>query len=325
MRGRMRIVRGRAGERGRMRIVRGRTGARVGFLIALVLGGVAARPAGAGPRLDMPRFEYARFGFAADAMDATAIFLNPAGLSGGPGTNLYADISGSTDGIVEYVAALQGKGMGFAYRHREPQDAAGLPPGELSVTDPGHLDTYMLAGGYGPPKLRVGLSAAWNKTDMAGEDAFSWTAGFQSFLSESYAIGVTLENILNPAFLDGELRPRYTYGLAVHAVPGLLTLNIQGSHQDGDADLIRILYGARVTIPAGWTFSAVLDDPPGSGPTFGLSVTWLFGKGAASARGRSLDRNKEFRGQAALQIFDQFWQQSTQKAKPPQLPAPRRR
>ena len=78
-----------------------------------------AHPAAAETWTSYPKAEYLHYGFATDAADATAILLNPAGLAGGPGTNLYFDLSGNDNELTEYVVALQGKALGFAYRHRD--------------------------------------------------------------------------------------------------------------------------------------------------------------------------------------------------------------
>ena len=195
------------------------------LLSALGLAGMAD-PAAAESWVEIPQVELSRYGFAAEAVDATAIYLNPAALAGGPGTNLYADITGRFDFPLEWTAALQGKALGFGYRHRQALEPGDLPEGESSATDGGALDTYILAGGYGPPSFRLGLSTAWNKTTLPGDDGLSVNAGFQSFTNQSFAVGFVVENIQHPDFLGGQARPRYTYGLTIRAVPQLLTLNV---------------------------------------------------------------------------------------------------
>jgi len=152
--------------------------------------------------------------------------------------------------------------------------AGGLPEGESSATDGGALDTYILAGGYGPPSFRLGLSTAWNKTTLPGDDGLSVNAGFQSFTNQSFAVGFVVENIQHPDFLGGQARPRYTYGLTIRAVPQLLTLNVQGSHLDGDQNLIAMLYGVRVALRSGWRSPPSCGTSPGNRPPSGCPASF---------------------------------------------------
>ncbi|HET9232573.1 MAG TPA: hypothetical protein VFP10_00340 [Candidatus Eisenbacteria bacterium] len=257
----------------------------------------------------IPAFEYSHYGFVSDVGDATAIFLNPAGLSGGPGTNMYLDVTGDDNELTEYVVALQGKSLGFAYRHRDLHGAGVSPASNDPVLGEGNLDTYTGAGGHTWGPVSLGVGAVWTKTDLPGEDAFSWEAGLLYRVATLAAVGGRLSNIQHPDFLDGEVRPLYTYGFTLRPLFGMLTLSAQGSHEDGRADIIHMAYGAKLGLRSGLTVLATVLDEPGSDPTLGASVTYFFGKGAVSGRLRTLDGTDGYRGQVAIQAYDQFWQQ----------------
>lgn len=255
----------------------------------------------------IPAFEYSHYGFVSDTGDATAIFLNPAGLAGGPGTNMYLDVTGDDEELTEYVIALQGKSLGFAYRHRDLHGAGVAPASSDPVLGEGNLDTYTGAGGHTWGMVSLGVGAVWNKTDLPGEDSFSWEAGLQVRAGTIAILGGRLSNIQHPDFLDGELRPLYTYGFTLRPLFGKLTLSAQGNHEDGRADIIQMAYGAKLSLQA-LTIGATVQDEPGSDPTLGASVTYFFGKGAVSGRLRTLEGTDGYRGQVAIQAYDQFWQ-----------------
>ena len=275
-----------------------------------------ASTAGATTWTSYPSFEFSHYGFASEVGDATAIFVNPAGLAGGPGTNMYLDVTGNDDEVTEYVAALQGKSLGFAYRHRDLKGSGVSPASSDPVLGEGNLDSYILATGYGRGSVRLGVGAVWTKTDLPGEDAFSWQGGVMVRAGTYAMLAGRIDNIQHPDFLDGELRPHYTYGFTTRPLLNLLTISVQGSHEDGRADIIDMLYGVKLRPEPALSIQAALEDAPGSSPTLGASVTYFFGKGAVSGRLRTLDGADGYRGQVALQAFDEFWQQGGM----PQMP-----
>lgn len=281
----------------------------------LVLAGLPASAA-AQPWISLPVPEIGAHRFVSDTDDATAIFLNPGGLATGHGTNLYLDLSGDDGDMVENVAALQGGSWGFGYRHRElaPRgmdatylNGAGLP------ASAGHLDTYSLASSFGPPAFQVGTARVWNNTDLPGHDASSWKVGVLSRPTRALSLGGMVENVNRPRFLDARLRPRYTYGISVRPLPGdpeLLTVSVQGTHGDGDPDLIDLAFGARMHLESGLELGLSVQDPRNGSVRVGASVSTYFGKGAASARVRSVGGDTDYRALASLQVFDEFWQRS---------------
>lgn len=268
------------------------------------------------PWVSLPAPEIGAHRFVSDADDATAIFLNPGGLAGGHGTNLYLDVSGDDGDLVENVAALQGGTWGFGYRHRELgrqgldpsyQNGAGFPAGR------GHLDTYALASSFGPDVFQLGMARVWTNTDLPGRDGGAWQVGLLSRPTRAISVGATVQNMDRPRFLDGRLRPTYTYGVSVRPLPGdpeLLTVSVQGTHGDGAPDLIDMAYGARVHLPSGLELGLSLQDPRQGSLRVGASVSTYFGKGAASVRARSVGGSPAYRATTSIQVFDEFWQRS---------------
>jgi hypothetical protein len=292
--------------------------------LALVIGAfsVAGAPAArAETWRTLPPFELSAYRFVTESADATGTFLNPAGLAGGQGTNLYLDATGDGDQIVEGTAALQGGAWSFAYRHRDlvPEEPAlGLP-----LAGDRNADTYVLAGGFGPPKLRLGLSRAWTRVDVPGDDAGTWNAGLLSRTGDRILLGATVENIQHPRFLDGRLRPRYSYAIGVDLLgdaPGRATLTVQGSHEDGSSDRMDLAAGLRVRFPSGLDVSMTVRDRFDRDLEFGGSITHPFGPGTISGRARQVSETETLRGQVAVQLFDPFWKRAQQQPANPRGP-----
>jgi|GEM_PF-1731368 len=280
-----------------------------------------ASAAGATTWTSYPAFEYSHYGFVSEVGDATAILINPAGLAGGPGTNMYLDVTGNDDEMTEYTAALQGKSLGFCYRHRDLKDSGGASPASSDpVLGEGNLDSYIMATGYGRGSVRLGLAGVWTKTDLPGSDAFSWQAGVMLRAGTWATLAGRLDNAQHPNFLNGELRPHYTYGFTTRPILNLLTVSVQGSHEDGRSDVIDMLYGVNLRPEPALTIQAALEDAPGSSPTLGASVTYSFGRGAMSGRLRTIEGMDGYRGQVAIQAFDEFWQQGGTQPTVPTMP-----
>jgi protease-4 len=284
--------------------------------ILALLGILVAVPAGAENWIRVPQPEVSAYLFVSEADDAKSIFLNPGGLKTGHGMNLYVDLSGDDNEIVEYLASLQGGAWGFSYRHHDLADR-GLEPnyhnGYGMPDREGNLDEYTLAAAYGPQAFQMGLSRVWTKTDYASENAASFHLGILSRPSRHFSFGVKIENIEKPRFLDGRLQPIYNYGLSLRPLPGtpeLLTLSVEGVHGDGFTDMIDLSYGARVHLESGLDLALTMLDPHEGGLKFGGSVIFHFGRGAVGARARGVSGEADYRVTGSLQVFDQFWQRS---------------
>jgi hypothetical protein len=258
----------------------------------------------------MPPIEVSAYEFVANVHTAYSMIINPAGMASGKGANMYLDLTGDRHQLSEWVVALQGRTWGVTYRHRD------LVPGEISsgsgIPAPeGKIDTYIVSASFGPPLFQIGLTREWDKTTLPGRDADRWMFGLQSHPVPLLDLGGTIENIQHPRFLNGRLRPRYRYGFAVHLLPReRLTLNFEGGHYDGEPGLIDLAYGARLDLDSGLSLALVLLDPKRGGMEVGFSVTSSFGRGAVSARARTVPQDPDYRAQVALQLFDQMWQEA---------------
>ncbi len=272
-----------------------------------------ARAALAAPLPAFPAPEASFYRFVAETDDARSVFLNPAGLAGASGTNLYLDASGGGDRLVdEGTVALQGGSWGFSYRHRELLDRS---PGSGVALPEGNLDAYTLATALGPRYARLGVARVWENVDLPGEDVRTWTLGLQSRAARALSIGASIENADRPGRPGGTLAPRYRYGIAVRPLgsdPEGFTLNVEGSHLDGASDRIDMAYGASYLTANGLVFAVAVRDPHGASPEFGASVGMHFGHGAVAARARSVRPGTEdVRGSVAIQLYDEFWRRST--------------
>jgi hypothetical protein len=271
----------------------------------------SASPVRAETWRELPPFEVAAYRFVTGARDATATFLNPAGLAGAVGSNLYLDASGDGEEILEGTAALQGGHWAFAYRHRDLyRSELGLPSAE---SERDNADAYVLAGALGPPKLRLGLSRSWTNVDAPGDDAGTWTAGILAAASDRVTLGGTIQNIEKPRFLDGRLRPRYTYA-AEFALgtgdPARAAVTVEGSHLDGAADRVDLAGGVTVRFPAGLELGVLVRDRFDRDLEFAATVTHPLGPGTVSGRARSVSETDDVRGQVAIQLYDPFWKRA---------------
>jgi protease-4 len=263
-----------------------------------------------------PSAEVSAHLFLSEADDATSVFLNPAGLATGHGMNLYLDLSGDDNEVVEYLASLQGGSWGFTYRHHDHADRGMGPSYQNGFGMPsreGNIDEYSLAVAYGTRTLQGGLARVWTNTDLSGQDATAWHIGLLSRPSRYLSLAAAVESANKPRFIDGRLRPTYRYGLSVRPLPSapeLLTLSIEGVHGDGASDLIDLSYGASVRLDSGLEFSLTLRDPSAGDLRVGGSIRTNFGRGALAGRARSVGGTADYRALASIQIFDEFWQRS---------------
>jgi hypothetical protein len=306
----------------------GAPAAALAAVLACLLGIAVPLAAATAPSLPPP--ELAAYSFVTRALDATATLINPAGLARAKGTNLYLDLSGDGTEILEGTAAMQGGSWAFTYRHRDLSGREGTSPLGVPVPANRNADTYAFATGLGPPRYQIGISRVWTNVDVPGEDAGTWNAGFMSRPSPRVTLGFTVENIQHPRFLNGRLTPRYTYALSLGLLPSrpnFLVLTGQGSHLDGAADRIDVSGGLSVHLPSGVDAGLVVRRPFGGDVEVGATVTRAFGRGAASARVRSVSGTDQVRGQLAIQVFDEIWQRShgNTNATPTSRWGPRRR
>lgn len=297
----------------------------LGPVVVCVLVGAAAvlGPAGAaraGDVYELPSAELSTHRFAAEVGDATAVFVNPAGIGVLTGNSLFLSMAGSDDGLDGFSLGVQGGVLAVGYRHRdlssppvgvEPTNRPGLPappPGRDA-----NFDVYTLAAGVGPAWFRVGAGFTRATSDLPGDDASSWSAGLRSRPHPAISVGATANHIDRPSFLGGELRTVYTYGLTLHPIPGRpewLAVNVEGSHRDGDGR-IDLAYGARMLSRRGLELAVLVRDDNGEDPYVGFSATAYLGQAGVEAGFRAVNRQgDDLRWHAAGHLYDDHWRRA---------------
>jgi len=158
--------------------------------------------------------------------DATAVFVNPAGLG------MYMDegsyylgttVSGEDES--DYTFALKAGPVGFGYQRAFMWEANGsgkLVPGDDA------FDTYTLSMGLGEPrKFSFGFDYRWFRPQFgAGAKTGTWDLGAVYRPTSWLSMAATMENLSEPdVFDDGNPLPiTYTAGVAVRPIGDRLTL-----------------------------------------------------------------------------------------------------
>lgn len=158
--------------------------------------------------------------------DATAVFVNPAGLGMymDEGSYYFATtVSGEDES--DYTFALKAGPMGFGYQRAFMWEANGngkLVPGDDA------FDTYTLSMGLGEPrKFSFGFDYRWFRPQFGGgAKTGTWDIGAVYRPANWLSMAATMENLSEPdIFDDGNPLPiTYTAGLAVRPIGDRLTL-----------------------------------------------------------------------------------------------------
>jgi hypothetical protein len=126
-------------------------------------------------------------------------------------------------------------------------------------------------------------------------------------------VGVTVDHIDRPSLLDGEINAVYTYGLALHPLPGrpeLVSVTAEGSHRDGD-DRIDLVYGIRLLDRRGLELSLVVRDDNGEEPYLGAGATvYLDRAGVEGGFRRVAAAGPDWRWHGAVQAYDDHWRRA---------------
>ncbi len=172
--------------------------------------------------------------------DATALFVNPAGLGMYPEQNTYFSLSTIGDDVSGASLALRSGALGFGFTRQYLWESAGAGDSGVSVGDDA-VDTYILALGFGEfRKWSVGFDYRWLRARFGDEEkSGTWDAGFMVRPTDYLSIGGAVRNISEPGFLtdpdsssreDHEgSRMTYTAGLAIRPLGDRLTLMVDAS------------------------------------------------------------------------------------------------
>ncbi len=178
--------------------------------------------------------------------DATAVFVNPAGLG------LYIEESGfygatttSGEQTAGYAFAMKGGPLGFAYERAYAWEANGagkLVPGNDA------FDTYTLSMALGEPRrFSLGFDYRWFRPRFGAEaKTGTWDVGAIYRPTDWLSLGATANNLSEPdIFDDGTVLPvTYTAGFAVRPLGNRLTLMADASFLEETEDIDDVVYMA---------------------------------------------------------------------------------
>ena len=212
------------------------------FIIMLPLSGPAAEGTSAGDTLGpvTPPFlsDISMYRFVADSDDASALFVNPAGLAARRDrSTLFGGIY-QFNRLAEVTAASAGSHLGLGYLYND----TGIYKSR----------TYMLGlGGTLLPGLHVGTSLRWNHTDLPLDDRspFAVDVGFLNRPHRCISIGGVFRNVNNPRFAGGRLEESFTGGVSLRPFTERITLSGQGTFIEGAKP--GWLFGGRLSVVPG--------------------------------------------------------------------------
>lgn len=173
--------------------------------------------------------------------DATAVFLNPAGLGLCNETNTYSALSMAGEDVSSVRVGFKTGPLGLGF-HREylwePMADAGFRPSDDAV------DTYIVGLAVGDTrKWSVGVHYRWLRSQFGDEEeAATWDVGLMVRPTNYLSIGGVVRNLSEPRFGAGTLAPAsdggcsdretrmtYTAGLALRPIGNRLTLMADAS------------------------------------------------------------------------------------------------
>jgi protease-4 len=178
------------------------------------------------------------FRFVADSDDASALFINPAGLAArGNRSTIFGGIY-QFDRLSEVSAATAGRHAGIGYLYDD--------------TGSYKSRAYTLGlGGTLLPGFHVGTSLRWNHTDLPVDDRspFAVDIGFLNRPHRYISIGGVFRNVNNPRFAGGRLDESFTGGISLRPLTERITISGQGDFADSSKP--GWLFGGRFSVVPG--------------------------------------------------------------------------
>jgi protease IV len=196
--------------------------------------------------------------------DATAVFLNPAGLGLLDETNTYSALSIAGEDVSSVRVGFKMGPLGAGF-HREyvwkPMEDAGFRPSGDAV------DTYIMGMAFGDArKWSIGFDHRWLRAQYGAEEkATTWDVGLIIRPTNYLSIGGVVRNLSEPQFSAGTLAPpsdggcadcetrmTYTAGVAVRPLGSRLTLMADASMpRDAEIEDAVVTAGAETEIMNG--------------------------------------------------------------------------
>ncbi len=178
--------------------------------------------------------------------DATAIFVNPAGLGMYDESGYYSSCTMVGEEFSDYRLALKGPGIGFGYSRSQMWEPTADGDGSALLPGDNTFDTFvvgMALGGF--RKFAIGFDYRWFRPDFG--DALktgTWDVGIMYRPVDFLSLGGTVTNLSEPEIFGEVAAPiTYTAGLAVRPIGNRLTLMADASVADGQ-DIEDALYTA---------------------------------------------------------------------------------
>lgn len=217
------------------------------FIIVLIISTAAAaqtvtRVASADEPLTPPlRSGLFTYRFVADVDDASALFVNPAGLGAGKLPSSLMSGTYGYDRLTELTSSLSVPGLGLGYSRLDRENYKS--------------NSYFLGlAGELVRHLDIGTALRWHHTDIPAPDRspFSVDFGFLLRPLRYLSLGGVWKNTNRPRYLGGRLEDSFTGGISIRPLTERITLSGQGEFADGTKP--GWMVGGRVSIVPGIEF-----------------------------------------------------------------------
>ncbi len=178
--------------------------------------------------------------------DATAIFVNPAGLGMYNESGCYSSYTTAGEQFSDYRLAMKASCVGFGYSHSQMWGPAEGGDGSTSLPGDDALDTFVIGMAIGEfRKLAIGFDYRWFRPDFGDElKTGTWDVGIMYRPVDFLSLGGTVTNLSEPKIFGEIAAPiTYTAGLAVRPIGNRLTLMTDASVADGQ-DIEDAIYTA---------------------------------------------------------------------------------
>ena len=198
--------------------------------------------------------------------DATALFMNPAGLGVPGGGHTYASLSMIGENVSSFSFASKQGPLGFAYDRRYL--LMGGADSQLSVSDDA-VDIYYAGIGMGDGGFSVGFDYRWFRAQFGDEEkGGTWDAGILYRPGPNLSIAGVMRNITESDFMSTEQlieqdrgrscecnsKTTYVLGAAYRPMGSVLTLMGDASlDRDDDLEDARYTLGAEAMVTDGLT------------------------------------------------------------------------
>lgn len=191
----------------------------------------------------------------AEADDADALWVNPAGLGMRSGFSLFSQRSQSDSDDLLFGSATSQRvwgarfgGLGLGYRHDE------FPVPERTVRAQG--DAYSIGLGVGREAVALGAAYTWHRV---GPHASAWDLGALVRPASWLSVGVSWRDLGSPVVGGVRQDERVVAGLALRPFGTLLTATAESELDTRGGDAVQHRAGVRVLAPHGLEAFALLD------------------------------------------------------------------